>query len=71
MSSPTPNITSVLKETRQFPPPADFAAHAHIKSAAEYRAALAVGGGRSRRLLGRTGRAADLVQEMAPGAGLE
>ncbi|HYT94211.1 MAG TPA: acetate--CoA ligase [Gemmataceae bacterium] len=37
MSSPeTSNITSVLKETRQFPPPADFAARAHIKSLAEY-----------------------------------
>jgi acetyl-CoA synthetase len=37
MSSPAAsNITSVLKETRQFPPPADFAAQAHIKSAAEY-----------------------------------
>ncbi len=30
------NITSVLKETRQFPPPAEFAAQAHIKSLAEY-----------------------------------
>jgi acetyl-CoA synthetase len=32
----TPNITSVLKETRKFPPPADFAAKAHVKSLAEY-----------------------------------
>ena len=38
MSSPTTNITSVLKETRQFPPPAEFAARAHIKSTAEYDA---------------------------------
>jgi acetyl-CoA synthetase len=30
------NITSVLKETRQFPPSADFAAAAHIKSLSEY-----------------------------------
>jgi acetyl-CoA synthetase len=30
------NITSVLKETRLFPPPADFSAGAHIKSPAEY-----------------------------------
>ena len=30
------NITSVLKETRQFPPSADFAAAAHIKSLGEY-----------------------------------
>jgi acetyl-CoA synthetase len=37
MSSPaTTNITSVLKETRLFPPPADFAARALIKSQAEY-----------------------------------
>ena len=37
MSSPgAANITSVLKETRVFPPPADFAAKAHIKSLAEY-----------------------------------
>src|SRR5262245_23131319 len=37
MSSPAPsNITSVLKETRQFPPPADFAGRAHVKSLAEY-----------------------------------
>jgi acetyl-CoA synthetase len=37
MSSPAAsNITSVLKETRLFPPPADFAAKAHVKSAAEY-----------------------------------
>jgi acetyl-CoA synthetase len=33
MSSP---IESVLKETRLFPPPADFAAKAHIKSMADY-----------------------------------
>jgi len=33
MSSP---IESVLKESRLFPPPADFAAKAHIKSMAEY-----------------------------------
>lgn len=30
------NITSVLKETRQFPPSAEFAAQAHVKSVAEY-----------------------------------
>src|SRR5262249_32196913 len=37
MSSPTAtNITSVLKETRQFPPLSAFAAQAHIKSLAEY-----------------------------------
>jgi acetyl-CoA synthetase len=37
MASPAgSNITSVLKETRQFPPSAEFAARAHIKSIAEY-----------------------------------
>jgi acetyl-CoA synthetase len=37
MSSPAAsNITSVLKEGRRFPPPADFAAQAHIRSLAEY-----------------------------------
>ncbi len=30
-------IESVLKESRVFPPPADFAAQAHIRSMAEYR----------------------------------
>ncbi len=30
------DITSVLKETRLFPPPAEFAKHAHVKSLAEY-----------------------------------
>jgi acetyl-CoA synthetase len=36
MTSPSSIITSVLKETRQFPPPLEFAKHAHIKSLAEY-----------------------------------
>src|SRR5205823_4526898 len=37
MSSPAQgHITSVLKETRTFPPPAEFAANAHIGSLAEY-----------------------------------
>jgi acetyl-CoA synthetase len=31
-------IESILNETRLFPPPADFAANAHIKSFAEYEA---------------------------------
>jgi acetyl-CoA synthetase len=38
MSSPNTNITSVLKESRVFPPPAEFAAKARIKSLAEYEA---------------------------------
>jgi acetyl-CoA synthetase len=36
MSSPSTNITSVLKETRSFPPSAEFAAQAHVKSLAEH-----------------------------------
>src|SRR6185312_11265831 len=36
MSSPNTHITSVLKESRLFPPPADFVAKAQIKSQAEY-----------------------------------
>ncbi len=34
--SASSTITSVLKETRSFPPPAEFSAQAHIKSLAEY-----------------------------------
>ena len=41
MSSPTSDITSVLKETRSFPPTAEFAAAAHVKSLAEYEALYA------------------------------
>jgi acetyl-CoA synthetase len=35
-TAPGANITSVLKETRRFAPPADFAAQARVKSLAEY-----------------------------------
>jgi acetyl-CoA synthetase len=35
-SSPTGNITSVLKETRKFPPSAEFAKQASVKNLAEY-----------------------------------
>ncbi len=35
MTSPS-TITSILKETRSFPPPADFAAKAHIKNKDEF-----------------------------------
>src|SRR5947209_16809 len=35
-SAPTANITSVLKEKRLFPPSAEFAAAAQVKSLAEY-----------------------------------
>jgi acetyl-CoA synthetase len=38
MSSPTTNITSVLKETRTFAPTAEFVAQANVKGAAEYEA---------------------------------
>jgi acetyl-CoA synthetase len=33
MSSPSPNITSVLKESRVFPPTAEFVANAHVDAA--------------------------------------
>ena len=36
MTSPAGNITSVLQETRTFPPPPAFSAQAHVKSLAEY-----------------------------------
>jgi acetyl-CoA synthetase len=36
MSSSAGDITSVLKETRVFPPPPEFAANAYVKSQAEY-----------------------------------
>ena len=36
MSEVPDTITSVLKETRMFPPPPEFSAQAHIKSMAEY-----------------------------------
>jgi acetyl-CoA synthetase len=42
MSSPSAaNITSVLKESRTFPPPPDFAAAAHVKSLKEQEALCA------------------------------
>ena len=34
--STTPSIESVLQENRSFPPPHEFAAHAHVKSFADY-----------------------------------
>jgi acetyl-CoA synthetase len=36
MSSPGADITSILKETRVFPPPPEFASQAYVKSLAEY-----------------------------------
>jgi acetyl-CoA synthetase len=36
MTSPAGNITSVLQETRTFPPPPAFSAQAHVKTLAEY-----------------------------------
>ncbi|HZZ82413.1 MAG TPA: acetate--CoA ligase [Gemmataceae bacterium] len=38
MSTPSTNITSVLKESRSFAPSAQFAQQAHVKSLAEYEA---------------------------------
>ena len=35
-ASTDPNLDSTLRENRVFPPPAEFAAKAHIKSLAEY-----------------------------------
>ena len=35
-TAPASNITSVLKESRVFPPLAEFAAQSHVKSLAEY-----------------------------------
>ena len=62
MSSPTTNITSVLKETRLFPPPAEFAAAAHVPSAGGARPAGEVGRDRPGRLLGRAGQVPALDQ---------
>src|SRR5262249_20870353 len=38
MSSPADTITSVLKESRSFPPTKEFSARAHVRSLAEYEA---------------------------------
>ena len=41
MTSPAgTNITSILKETRQFPPSAEFAGQAHVPSLASYEQLL-------------------------------
>ena len=40
MSSPEKNITSVLKETRQFPPSAEFVAQANVNAAERDRLPL-------------------------------
>ena len=71
MSSSDPTITSVLKETRTFPPPPEFAAKAHDQEPGRVRTALAARQGRSGGLLGRTGRVAGLVQALGQGARLE
>ena len=41
MTTASSHITSVLKETRSFAPPAEFAAAAHVRSLAEYEALYA------------------------------
>ena len=43
MASPEQSITSVLKETRSFPPSAEFSANAHIKSVEQYEALWKLG----------------------------
>jgi len=43
MSSPATNITSVLKETRSFPPSQEFADKAHVPSLAHYEKLFAQG----------------------------
>ena len=53
MSSPNTNITSVLKESRKFPPSAEFAAKAFIPSMAEYERLGGLGQRRSRKPSGR------------------
>ena len=37
-TSQQPNLDSILRENRVFPPPAEFAAQAHVKSLEEYEA---------------------------------
>ena len=37
-TSQQPNLDSTLRENRVFPPPAEFAAQAHVKSLEEYEA---------------------------------
>ena len=37
-STTDPNLSSILREHRVFPPPAEFAAQAHVKSLEEYEA---------------------------------
>ena len=68
MSSAASNITSVLKETRAFPPPAGVRRQRPHQEPGRVRAALAAGQGRSGGLLGRTGRIAALVQALGQGA---
>ncbi len=36
-ASPTPNLTTSLRETRVFPPPQEFAAQAHVRSLEQYQ----------------------------------
>jgi acetyl-CoA synthetase len=38
MTTTSQQIESILQESRVFPPPPEFSAHAHIKSMDEYRA---------------------------------
>ena len=65
-------IDTVMHETRVFPPPAEFAAKARIKSLDEYQTAVGPRGRRSARVLGRAGpRRAALVHAVHQGARVE
>ncbi len=48
-----PNLDSILREHRVFPPPAEFAAQAHVKSLEEYEALYRRSIQDPRKLLGR------------------
>ena len=62
MSPPTRTSPASSRKPAVFPPPAEFAAHAHVKSLAEYEQLWQRGQGRPGGLLGRAGRVAALVQ---------
>jgi len=69
MSSPTANITSVLKESRLFSPTGRVRGPGpQVKSLAEYERLWQRRQGRPRGLLERTGRGAALVPALDPGA---
>ena len=69
-SCPLP-IESILKETRKFPPPASFAAQAHIKSLAEYEQLWKRGQDDPEGFWAEQAERAALVQAVGQGARLE